>query len=530
MPPIAEADRTPIVEALLAIIARQQEESARQQAEIQALKDEIARLKGHKGKPNLRPSQLEKPAKKKPKRRGGSCKRSKTPDLTIHETQVVKPTEQVPEGSRFKGYADFTVVGIRFEPHNVRYRVEVWKTPDGRRLVGQLPGYVRAAGAHFSYDLVAFIHYQHHHGLVPQNLICEQLRDIGVAISAGTVHRILVECKELFHKEKDEILRVGLRVSSQIHVDDTGARHKARNGVCTHIGNEWFAYFQSTGSKSRINFLKLLRAGRTDYVLDSVALDYMAAQKMPKCILEKLQGCGQTVAMDDKAWDALLLSLGITCKRHIKIATEGSLFSSILSGDINPALAVISDGAGQFDVFRHGLCWFHAERTLHKLVGLTVEQTEALDAKRTEVWDFYRCLKLYKAAPTEKLKNELNDRFDEIFLEKTCFSSLNQALKRLHHNKVALLLVLERPDADLHNNLSENDIREYVTRRKRNGPTRSDEGRQCRDTFASLKKTCRKLGISFWSYLRDRFSGSHRIPQLGDIIAQRVQEAQHACM
>jgi hypothetical protein len=25
-------------------------------------------------------------------------------------------------------------------------------------------------------------------------------------------------------------------------------------------------------------------------------------------------------------------------------------------------------------------------------------------------------------------------------------------------------------------------------------------GRQCRDTFFSLKKTCRKLGVSFWQY------------------------------
>ncbi len=34
-------------------------------------------------------------------------------------------------------------------------------------------------------------------------------------------------------------------------------------------------------------------------------------------------------------------------------------------------------------------------------------------------------------------------------------------------------------------------------RRKEEG-TRSDDGRRCRDTFASLKKTCRKQGVSFW--------------------------------
>ena len=70
----------------------------------------------------------------------------------------------------------------------------------------------------------------------------------------------------------------------------------------------------------------------------------------------------------------------------------------------------------------------------------------------------------------------------------------------------------------LHNNLSESDIREYVKRRKISGSTRSDEGRRCRDTFASLKKTCRKLGISFWQYLRDRVSRSNAIAPLDEAV------------
>jgi hypothetical protein len=36
-----------------------------------------------------------------------------------------------------------------------------------------------------------------------------------------------------------------------ITVDDTGARHKAKNGFCTQIGNAQFAWFGTTGSKSR---------------------------------------------------------------------------------------------------------------------------------------------------------------------------------------------------------------------------------------------------------------------------------------
>lgn len=63
---------------------------------------------------------------------------------------------------------------------------------------------------------------------------------------------------------------------------------------------------------------------------------------------------------------------------------------------------------------------------------------------------------------------------------------------------------MDYPFIPLHNNTSERDIREMVRRRKVSGGARHDDGRQCRDTFASLKKTCQKVGITFWDYLLDR--------------------------
>ena len=98
------------------------------------------------------------------------------------------------------------------------------------------------------------------------------------------------------------------------------------------------------------------------------------------------------------------------------------------------------------------------------------------------------------------------------------FSSLDNALKRIKHNKSELLLVLDRPDIPLHNNLSERDIREYVKRRKVSGSTRSENGRLCRDSFTSLKKTCRKLGISFWQCLLDRVENKGKIAPLPDVM------------
>jgi len=509
LPEIPEEDRTPLVVTLLEVIQLQREQ-------IQGLRDEIARLKGEKPKPKIKPSRLEDARHPKGKTaRRDWAKRHKTSELVIHETVVIRPAD-LPEESRFRGYQDYTVQDIVLKPFNTRYRLERWRTPDGKEIVGQLPQEV--IPGHFGPTLVSFILYQHYHALVTQPLLLEQVREFGVDISKGQLSRILTEGKERFHSEKDEILRVGLMVSGHINVDDTGARHEGKNGYCTHIGNELFAWFRSTSSKSRINFLELLRAGRTDYVLCDIALAYMKVQKLPKCQLKVLAKQQDRLFENKEQWETALKSMGITCGRHVRIATEGALLGSVLQGDIHPELVIVSDDAGQFNVLLHALCWVHAERTIVKLVGFSEAQREAIEAVRTQIWYLYKDLKAYKEAPTAEKKEKLGQRFNEIFSQKTCFQSLNLALKRLLDNKSELLLVLERPDVPLHNNLSESDIREYVKKRKISGSTRSDLGRMCRDTFASLKKTCRKLGVSFWSYLKDRVSGSHTMSSLAELI------------
>jgi hypothetical protein len=76
------------------------------------------------------------------------------------------------------------------------------------------------------------------------------------------------------HESRD-VLRAGLQGARWVSTDDTGARHQAKNGFCTQIGNEGFTWFGTRSSKSRLNFLDLLRAGHTDYVLNAAAYDYM---------------------------------------------------------------------------------------------------------------------------------------------------------------------------------------------------------------------------------------------------------------
>ena len=525
LPDIPEAAQTPLVKELLGIIAQLAEKVRQHEETIAQLQDEIAVLKGEKKRPKFKPSQLDKKAGQDEEasgegKRPGSAKRSKTAVLEIHEERVIPPTEPVPAGSRFKGYHDYVVQDLVIQAHNTRYRLERWETPDGQTLTGQLPESV--GGRHFGPTRVSYILYQHHHCQVTQPLLVEQLREWGIDISTGQIDALLTANQAVFQEEKDALLSVGLACSRQLTVDDTGARHQGKNGYTTHIGNEYFAWFASTESKSRLNFLHLLRAGHTDYWVEEDALVYMGRQKLPKGLVACLRNQPQRYFATEAQWDAHLTQVGITQKRHRRIATEGALLGSALHHGVPPDLAIVSDDAGQFNVLRHGLCWVHTERLIHKLIPLNETHRQAIAQVRGQVWTLYADLKAYKQQPTEAKKVELAARFDTIFTSRTPFETLNQLLKRIYRNKAELLLVLERPDIPLHTNGSEQALRDPVKKRKVSSGTRSDLGRRCRDTFMSLKRSCRKLGISFWRYLTDRTSRTHAIPPLPELIRQQA--------
>lgn len=133
-------------------------------------------------------------------------------------------------------------------------------------------------GRHFGPELVRFILYQHHHCQTTQPLLLEQVREYGIDISVGQIEWILSSGHEKLHEEKDALLQAGLQASPYVTVDDSGARHKGKNGYVTHIGNECFAWFKSTATKSRLNFLSILRAGHQDYILSIDAIQYMEQQ------------------------------------------------------------------------------------------------------------------------------------------------------------------------------------------------------------------------------------------------------------
>jgi hypothetical protein len=506
------------------------EEVADLRRTVASLRDEIARLKGGPGRPNIKPkgkpSGMEQATDPKPP--GGSNERrrrgSTRSRLTIDEERKVK-LPGPPPGSRFKGYTSFVVQELVLHSHAIEFQCERWLTADGKIITAPLPeGFV----GHFGPQLRRFVLAQYHQGQTTVPRLLTLLRGFGIDISKREVVRLLTAGHDGFREEARDVLRAGLASAAWITVDDTGARHKANNGFCTQIGNAHFTAFATTASKSRLNFLSLLRAGYGDYVINDAALAYMRERALAAHVIGRLAEHPDRCFADQAAWTAHLEKRGIAALKinpdPVLIATEAALWGSIKAHGLLRDSVIVSDDAGQFKVGQHGLCWVHAERLVHKLDTFTDQNRAAQSTVRAAIWQLYSDLKAYRCAPTAQRKADLEAEFDRIFTSKTGFVTLDRLLTRLHANKAELLMVLDRPEIPLHTNGSENDIRCHVTRRKLSGGTRSDLGRDARDTFLGLAKTCAKLGISFWNYLGARLTGqAPAVPPLPNLILATAQ-------
>lgn len=510
---IPPSEQSPLVLALLAIIVKQDQE-------IKELRDEIQKLKKTTRRPKINPSRLLKPdppkdGNKKGKR-PGSAKRKKTRDLRIDCEQILVP-DHLPQGARLEGYRDFVVQDLVLETHNTCYRRAVYRLPDGSLAVGKRPPQV---DSHFGPGLREFILLQTHQNHVTQGRLLEQLGELGVDISAGQLSNILLQGHDDFHAEKDELLPTARQISGHLHCDDTSARHQGKSAVCTHIGNELFASFSTTDSKSRLNFLRLLCQPNEQYHLNEEARECLKFLGVSKKLEAKIDSKADGLWEGREAWEKQLDRWKIDNATHRRQVSEAALFGKLLTEKWYDELGLVSDDAPQFKLFGfvHALCWVHGERKIDRLIPLATRHRNAKKLAQDRFWKIYKRLQSYRENPSEPEKLAIEGEFDTFCQSKTGYPDLNAALEMLYAKRLEFLAVLEYPHLPLHNNLSENDIREYARLRKISGGTRSDTGRRCRDTFMSLKKTCRKLGVSFQAYLRDRIRGSDEIPRLSDLM------------
>jgi hypothetical protein len=486
------------------------EEATRLGAENRELRDEIARLKGLPPRPKFKgkPSGMEKatsPSAEGRRRRSKRRRGAKRDKLTVTAEVVLKASP--PAGSRFLGYEDIFVQDLRIAVETVRYRRERWAGPSGERIVAPLPAGILGG---YGPELRRFITAGHFQGQMTTERLTALLTGMGMAISKRQVVRLLSKGLDGLIAEDQAVLRAGLETAPWITVDDTGHRHAGKDGFVTQIGDGRFAVFRAGPSKSRQAFLAVLRAGHQDFVVNAEALDYMRDRALADPVIAKLAAHPTKAFADEEAWRAHLQTLGAPWRQIAPdpavVATEGALWGAIKAHGLLANTVVVSDGAGQFRLADHALCWVHAERLVHKLTPTDPAHRKAVDLTRTLIWWFYKDLKAYKLHPHPKRARALRARFDRIFTRKTGYVLLDRLLARLHQRKAELLRVLDRPEIPLHTNASENDIRSWVTKRKISGGTVSDPGKTARDTMLGLLKTCAKLNVSFYRFLGDRFT------------------------
>ncbi len=530
---MTQAELIDLVRRLIGETARLQAELERrdgveagQRAEIQTLKDEIARLKGLPPRPPYKPSGMEK-ATDRPERgaKGDeeeATKRRRGPGvskLSVARTETL--AVEAPMGLRFKGYEEITVQDLAVKAEATLYRRERWQTPDGKTLIAPLPaGIVGGCGPHLI-CLVLALHFQ---GEMTCDRIAALLAGLGLMISKRQVVRLVTAKLETFRAEDEAVLRTGLADSPFVTVDDTGARHAGKSCFTTHIGSDRFTAFRTGPGKSRLAFLSRLLGGAARYVINGAAIAYMRGADLPQDVIDRLAGHASLVFRTREDWMDHLRALGLADLRvtpdPVRAASEAALWGAIEAEGLLGQAVIVSDDAGQFRVGVHALCWVHADRLVHKLVPANDKQSNAVEIARRMIWWFYGRLKEYKLTPSAEQASLLRAQFDRIFRRRTGYATLDRLLKRLLGRKDELLRVLERPEIPLNTNASENDIRAFVTKRKISGGTVSDKGRQARDVMLGLAKTCMKLKIPFFNYLGARLCiPGPEIPDLATLVS-----------
>jgi len=497
-------------------------ENTRLKVENQLLRNEIARLKNLPPRPPFRPSGMEKATDATSGDKVATKKKPRGPKLDVkrvNREEILRAN--VPDGSRFEGYRSFVVRDLILKAELVHYRRECWLTPDGKTVLAPLPaGIMGGFGANLR-RLCLMLHAQ---GQVTTGRLTILLNDIGVDISKRQVVRLLTKELDGFVAEDAAVLHAGLVSASYITVDDTGARHAHGNFYTTQIGGQHFTVFRTTKSKSRLNFLSLLRGNYQDYVLNDAAFDYLQGRRVDSGLVARL------CAFEPQCFSNQVPFLEYLAGKHIDIfdrqvigaLAEAGTWGSIRHHGLVGDMVTISDDAGQFRVGNHALCWVHCERLLQKLMPAKAKEARSVALVRDLVWRFYKALKAWKQRPSPQAIPKFRRRFDRIFTLRTGYDALDALLVRLHRRKTELLRVLERPEIPLNTNASENDLRTFVTKRKISGGTVSRDGRVARDTMLGLMKTCKKLGLSFYHYLGDRLGACRRIvpPLAGLIVAK----------
>jgi len=506
------------------------------QEEVQRLRDEIARLKGEQGKPDIKGNTP------KPPPSGSSDYSSErerhTPKPWSKGTKVDKvhidrelplslDPASLPPDAEFKGFEAVPVQDLVFRTDNVLFRkAKYYSKAEGKAYLAPLPpGYE----GEFGPGIKALTLTLYYGTGTSEPKILELFRNQGIVISDGQLSNLLIKGQASFHAEKDALFEAGLRSSPWQHLDQTGTRVNGQNRQCQIVCNPLYTAYRTTETKNRLSVLDTLRGGRPrTFLLNGEAQGFLEQTQLAKTTLAQLKRLPWEQVLDEATMAGLLgeqmPNLGPRQKRWILDATAVAAYHAELEFPVVKLL--VCDDAPQFTWLTEelALCWVHEGRHYKKLIPWVPLHQQLLEDFQKQFWTYYRELLGYREDPSLAEAARLSARFDELFGAVTGYLLLDDRIAKTRDKKDALLLVLSHPEIPLHNNPAELGARARVRKRDVSFGPRTPDGSRAWDTFMSLAETAKKLGISFHDYIHDRITHTNWIPRLDAVIEARSRE------
>jgi hypothetical protein len=520
---------------LINLVERLSEQNEELKLENQKLRDEINRLKGEQGKPNIRGNKgggkgKNLSSEEERKQRGGNkkkkSKRKKT-KIAIDRTQVCKvDRSKLPTDAEFKGYERVVVQEILIKTDNVEYQKEVfYSASEKRTYMGELPAGIVGEFGPGIRSLVCTLKYVAN---MSQPKIQELLENCGIVISQSTISRILINDETGFNQEKKDIFRAALECTPYHQIDDTTVRVNGTNQYSQIFCNPYYTAFFTVPGKDRLTILDLLLCGRErTYRFDLKAFCLMSDFKVSRKVTDQLLNLTEDKEISEAEMRALLKKVfkngkGENTKTRIMEAAAIAAYQRQTRVPVVDIL--LADDAPQFKKLTAelALCWIHEGRHYNRLDPIVPCNVDALKDFKMRLWDFYGDLLKYKNDPNPEKAAKLSIAFDELFATQTIYDALNDRIEKTRNKKEELLMVLKYPWLPLHNNDSELGARVEKRRQDVSLHTISEAGTTAKDAFLTIVQTAKKLGVNAFKYINDRVSKKFSMPALSDLIVENA--------